>query len=720
MLIKAFAFRHSLSKVAINDLLRLITMLLPQPTLLPKSFHRFDKLFPVSSENISVHYYCSNLECSSLVVPPQTRCELCNTDFEESSSRKNGSFFVTMDVCSQIKNILETDGVGDQLFATSSSTDNEVCDVTDGNLYRSIPLLASRTGHISITWNCDGVPLFKNSKQTLWPIRCKINELPEPLASRNLIMAALWFGPKKPCMSTFLRPFVTCMNDINVSGGISWQQSSTQTVVQSKVLAIVCCADAPAKCMLQGTNQFNGEYGCNYCLHKGEVLSKGNGHVRVYPLQDTMKRTHNLLISHGDKNVQSKNKHEMGVKTLTPLVLLNKFDMVKGFTIDYMHCILLGIVRQFLDLWLNTKHHEEPWYIGKRTTEINLRLLAIKPPCNIKRMPRLINHYSNWKASECRSWILFYSLYVMDPFLPRKYLLHWFVLVESIYCLLGNRITVEGLRETHKNLLKFIEQVPALYGVEHVTYNVHLLSHLCDSVCDTGPLWRCSAFAFESHNQQLLSLFHGTTHILSQISDNIIKMSMLNTLLKKSTSNKSSISISVETFVRDMLNGYPMTFHASRLCDSVLLGVPVCRKLKDCERMLLQPVYGNLTEAQFYSRAAVGGQIYCTQMYGAKLKTISYVVLLKRNVVGCIVDILSLTDVSSAVAFLKPYVVQPRSVLKNYGVYSRAKHILVVKDGDTTIAVKCEDIQQKCVMLGNCDRSDFKLVALQPNLCEVD
>jgi hypothetical protein len=388
----------------------------------------------------------------------------------EASSHENGYYFVTLDICSQLRNILETDGVGDKLFATRSPTDGEVCDVTDANLYRSIPLLASRTGHISLTWNCDGVPLFKNSKQSLWPIRCKINELPEPLSSRNLIMAALWFGPKKPCMSTFLMPFVKYMNNINLSGGISWQQPSTQSIIQSKILAIVCCADAPAKCMLQGTNQFNGEYGCNYCLHKGEVRNKGNGYVRVYPLQDTTKRTHDLIISHGSKNVQSKNKHEMGVKTLTPLLLLDKFDMVIGFTIDYMHCILLGIVRQFLDLWLNTKHHGKLWYVGTQTAEINSRLLAVKPPCNVKRMPRSVNFYSTWKASECRSWLLFYSLFVLDPVLPKRYLKHWLILVESVFYLLGNEINIEELNRTHKNLLKFIEQVADLYGIEHVTY----------------------------------------------------------------------------------------------------------------------------------------------------------------------------------------------------------------------------------------------------------
>ena len=48
----------------------------------------------------------------------------------------------------------------------------------------------------------------------------------------------------------------------------------------------------------------------------------------------------------------------------TALALLPSFNLVKGIAVDYMHCILLGVCRLLLRLWLNTEHHQSLWYIG--------------------------------------------------------------------------------------------------------------------------------------------------------------------------------------------------------------------------------------------------------------------------------------------------------------------------------------------------------------------
>lgn len=53
-----------------------------------------------------------------------------------------------------------------------------------------------------------------------------------------------------------------------------------------------------------------------------------------------------------------------------------------------MHCVLLGVGRQLLRLWLNKCHHEQLWYIGDRLHELDSRLCRIKPPNEIQRTPR--------------------------------------------------------------------------------------------------------------------------------------------------------------------------------------------------------------------------------------------------------------------------------------------------------------------------------------------
>ena len=51
------------------------------------------------------------------------------------------------------------------------------------------------------------------------------------------------------------------------------------------------------------------------------------------------------------------------MKGPSPLLqYLPSFDIVRQVPVDYMHCVLLGIVRKLLDLWFGSAHHMEEWY----------------------------------------------------------------------------------------------------------------------------------------------------------------------------------------------------------------------------------------------------------------------------------------------------------------------------------------------------------------------
>lgn len=89
---------------------------------------------------------------------------------------------------------------------------------------------------------------------------------------------------------------------------------------------------------------------------------------------------------------------EYGIKGPTALALLPSFNLVKGIAVDYMHCILLGVCRLLLRLWLNTEHHQSLWYIGGKTEEMDELLFKIKPPDEIKRVPRSFQTVKYWKG----------------------------------------------------------------------------------------------------------------------------------------------------------------------------------------------------------------------------------------------------------------------------------------------------------------------------------
>ena len=62
----------------------------------------------------------------------------------------------------------------------------------------------------------------------------------------------------------------------------------------------------------------------------------------------------------------------------------------------------------------------------------------------------------------------------------------------------------------HKLMFNFEK----LYGAASVSFSVHLLMHMAESVRNWGPLWATSTFPFESFNGTLLRFFNGHLHEL--------------------------------------------------------------------------------------------------------------------------------------------------------------------------------------------------------------
>ena len=72
------------------------------------------------------------------------------------------------------------------------------------------------------------------------------------------------------------------------------------------------------------------------------------------------------------------------------LSVIPHFDLIRETTVDYMHLVLLGVCRQLLKLWLDSKHHKKLWYIGNKLTELDCCLCILKPPSEVKRTPHTI------------------------------------------------------------------------------------------------------------------------------------------------------------------------------------------------------------------------------------------------------------------------------------------------------------------------------------------
>lgn len=292
--------------------------------------------------------------------------------------------------------------------------------------------------------------------------------------------------------------------------------------------------DAPAKCLFHNLVQFNGYFGCPYCLHPGTTLktsSTGAGHSHVYQYDretngQTRQRTHEQTVSFAIEAERLKKLGKFnttvtkGVKGLSWSMHFPKFDIIFGTAIDYMHSVLLGVVKMLLTLWTDKSYSSEPWSLGPDKIKIfDRRFLCIKPPYSITRTPRsILANMAHLKASELRSFLLFYGLPCLWGLLPNEYFQHFLLLVDAVFILLQDSISPDQLSKSVSLLNHFCLRVESLYGKRYETFNVHCLLHLVTCVENLGPLWASSCFCYEDYNGDIRKLFHGTQNVEFQIS----------------------------------------------------------------------------------------------------------------------------------------------------------------------------------------------------------
>ena len=79
LLIMSFALKHNLTDAALQDLLQLISYLIPKPNIHVTSLYSFKKIFKFAQPNSSLIYYCKNCK-ASFEDSLNLECQLCGTD----------------------------------------------------------------------------------------------------------------------------------------------------------------------------------------------------------------------------------------------------------------------------------------------------------------------------------------------------------------------------------------------------------------------------------------------------------------------------------------------------------------------------------------------------------------------------------------------------------------------------------------------------------------
>lgn len=169
--------------------------------------------------------------------------------------------------------------------------------------------------------------------------------------------------------------------------------------------------------------QYNGYFGCTFCDILRVFVDKGIQYpiLPQHEIPLSQLRTDEGILQdmiaahHTGKPVRR-------VKGPAALMNLHYHGLFFGSAVDDLHAIHEG----------NAEHHTglllRPG-IGTLSSEnklniINARMKTIKTPSGIARKPQDIKRRAEWKGSEWRNWLFYYSIPCLTGLIPQKYINH--------------------------------------------------------------------------------------------------------------------------------------------------------------------------------------------------------------------------------------------------------------------------------------------------------
>lgn len=401
-----------------------------------------------------------------------------------------------------------------------------------------IDLFHTSENEIRLTVNIDGLPLFRQTNgMGFWPILGSIDQYP-------VFLIGLYEGKQKPiCANDFLHDFIEEAKELRMKG-VVLRDVVYRFVVEKMIM------DAPAMAYVTGIKGHSGYSCCSKCRVCGEqvTLPTGRKGVRLLDTDAALRCNLDFQLHYDytsdphtnddDLDCVDVDEEEQGGlleaslgpdidshhKHPTALVTIPGFNIIRDVPLDYMHMVLVGVVKRLLVMWTTSSLYK----MKKLQREIvSDRLISFRDhfPCEFQRKSESLEFLSAWKATQFRSFLLYTGIIALNGILDKKYFNHF-----SLLCICMRIVTCRVDRSANRSstlqqrgmsvkqwLRKFVTDGIELYTPAFAVYNVHNIIHLADDYMRFGPVDQYSAFRYESFLGCLKRLVTGNFHPVAQV-----------------------------------------------------------------------------------------------------------------------------------------------------------------------------------------------------------
>ncbi|KAG8197853.1 hypothetical protein JTE90_024254 [Oedothorax gibbosus] len=269
----------------------------------------------------------------------------------------------------------------------------------------------NETKEILLDFNIDGLPLYKSSNTSFWPILGKISGF-----FHKPFVIGIFCGPSKPLpLDVYLEDFIAEVKNL----------------------------------LLNGIN-INGK---DVKINLREIFAD-----RItFPATKSAPRTDSSFA-----DLQDDEHH----RDVSPLSQIPGLGMVTSFVLDYMHLVCLGVTRKLILIWTSGKVPILK-LSSRMVDEISERLKCFSKnvPTEFSRKPRSLREVKRWKATEFRQFLLYTGPVVLKDCVPLA-IYQNFLLLHSAIFLLVHDISKSNLAEQFLSM--FVVHSCELYGMYHI------------------------------------------------------------------------------------------------------------------------------------------------------------------------------------------------------------------------------------------------------------